>query len=66
MTTVEQLQIEIEALPEQDFLRLRHWFAEKDWERWDEQLENDVVAGKLDFLMDEATTAKAQNALRDL
>ncbi|NOK59560.1 MAG: hypothetical protein GFH27_549285n84 [Chloroflexi bacterium AL-W] len=66
MTTVEQLQIEIEALPEQDFLRLRHWFAEKDWERWDEQLENDVATGKLDFLLDEAATSKAKNTLRDL
>jgi hypothetical protein len=38
---VEQLQTEIEALPEKDFLRLRRWSAEKDWERWDRQLESD-------------------------
>ena len=54
----EQLQREIEALPEKDFLRLRRWFAEKDWERWDRQLESDVAAGKLDFLLDEASTSQ--------
>ena len=49
---VEQLQIEIEALSEEDFVRLRKWFAERDWEQWDTQLETDVAAGKLDFLLD--------------
>jgi hypothetical protein len=63
---VEQLQTEIEALPEKDFLRLRRWFAEKDWERWDRQLESDVAAGKLDFLLDEVSAAKVQGKLREL
>ncbi len=55
---IEQLQREIEALPEEEFTQLRRWFAEKDWERWDQQLESDGPAGKLDFLIDEALTAK--------
>ena len=63
---VEQLQIEIEALPEKDFVRLRRWFAEKDWELWDRQLESDVAAGKLDFLLDEASAARLQGKLREL
>jgi len=45
MNKVEQLQVEIEALPEKDFSRLRTWFAEKDWGRWDSQLESDVATG---------------------
>jgi hypothetical protein len=64
--TVEQLQVEIEALPESDFARLRQWFIDRDWERWDRQLESDVVAGKLDFLLDEAASAKTQSLLREL
>lgn len=64
--TVEQLQIEIEALRESDFLRLRQWIIDRDWERWDRQLESDVSAGKLDFLLDEAVSAKAQSLLREL
>ena len=66
MTTVEQLQTEIEALPEEDFVRLRRWFAGKDWELWDRQLEYDVAAGRLDFLLKEASEAKAQRKLREL
>jgi hypothetical protein len=63
---VEQLQTEIEALSDEDFVRLRKWFAERDWEQWDRQLETDVAAGKLDFLLDEASAAKAQDKLREL
>jgi hypothetical protein len=66
MAQVEHIQAEIEALSEEDFSRLRKWFAEKDWQRWDEQLEADVAAGKLDFLLEEAKAAKAQGKLRGL
>ena len=66
MMKVEQLQTEIEALPDKDFARLRKWFAERDWEQWDRQLEADVAAGKLDFMIEEAKAAKAQGKLRDI
>ena len=55
----EQLQVEIEELPDSDFARQRKWFIERDWERWDRQLESDVAAGKLDFLIDEAEAAQS-------
>ena len=66
MMQVEQLQREIEALPPKEFIRLRQWFADKDWERWDKQIEKDSAAGKLDFLVQEALSAKAHRKLRDL
>ncbi len=66
MMQVEQLQRAIEALPPFEFSRLRQWFAEKDWERWDRQFEDDVAAGKLDFLWEEAMAAKQQGKLQDL
>ncbi|MBS3934120.1 MAG: hypothetical protein KGZ35_07170 [Truepera sp.] len=66
MARVEHIKAEIEALSEEDFARLRKWFAEKDWQRWDEQLEADVAAGKLDVLLEEAKAAKAQGRLQDL
>ena len=66
MTTIEQLQTKIEAPPEEDFVRLRRWFAEKDWELWDGQLQYDVAAGKLDFLRKEASETTAQRKLREL
>ena len=66
MMKLEQLQVAIEALSENDFSRLRRWFAEKDWLHWDGQLESDVEAGKLDFLIEEASAEKAQGILREL
>jgi hypothetical protein len=66
MLQLEQIQSEIEALPETDFARLRKWFAQKDWEHWDRQLAADVAAGKLDFLRQEMLAAKSQGKLRDL
>ncbi|NER19446.1 MAG: hypothetical protein F6J96_01525 [Symploca sp. SIO1C2] len=66
MTQVEHIQAEIEALAPEDFVRLRKWFADKDWQSWDEQLETDIAEGKLDFLLEEAMTAKHQGKLQEL
>jgi hypothetical protein len=66
MMPIEQLKLEIEMLSDKDFVRLRQWFAEKDWERWDQQLETDIASGKLDFLVDEAMRAKQQESLQEL
>ena len=66
MMKVEQLQMEIEALPEKDFSRLRRWFAEKDWDLWDSQIASDEAAGKLDLLLEEAAAAKTQGKLQAL
>lgn len=66
MAQVEVIQAEIEALSTEDFVRLREWFAERDWQRWDKQLESDVSAGRLDRLRDEAKEAKRKGELRNL
>ena len=43
-------------LPANDFFysAFRAWYAEFDAEEWDRQLEADVAAGRLDWLVDEA------------
>ena len=66
MTQIEQIQAQIDALPQQDFIKLREWFSEKDWLLWDQQIEADSANGKLDFLLEEAQAAKAQDTLQDL
>lgn len=66
MPNVEEIQAEIEALSQEDFVRLRAWFAQKDWLLWDKQLEADIAKGKLDFLLEEAMSAKSQEKLQDL
>lgn len=63
---IERLQTEIEMLSTEEFIQLRQWFVEKDWQRWDQQLEADVDSGRLDFLLDEATAAARQGTLREL
>ena len=42
------------------------WLTEKDWERWDQEIEADSNSGRLDFLVREAREAKAQGTLKDL
>jgi hypothetical protein len=63
---IERLKIEIERLSDEDFEQLRRWFAEKDWQCWDRQLEDDVATGKLDFLLNEAMRAKQETTLQEL
>ncbi|MGM0529775.1 MAG: hypothetical protein ACQER7_00310 [Bacteroidota bacterium] len=58
MLNIKKLKNEIEKLPESDFNELRRWIAEKDWEKWDNEIKKDSGAGKLDFLIDEAKEGK--------
>lgn len=59
MTQLEKIKREIQKLSPQDFVVLRKWFAELDWEKWDEELEADAAQGKLDFLIEEARAVKS-------
>jgi len=66
MSRVDELKSAIEALPEDEYVELRQWFSEKDWQNWDEQIKADSKAGKLDFLIKEAKNEKKSGKLRDL
>lgn len=37
-----------------ELAELRNWLLELDWEAWDDQIERDAAAGKLERLFDEA------------
>jgi hypothetical protein len=63
---VEEIQVAIESLPYQEYIRLMQWFSERDWEKWDRQIEADSESGKLDFLIEEALNEKAESILREL
>lgn len=58
MTTVAEISGAVRRLPKRELARFRKWFAEYDAAAWDEQLERDGAAGRLDEL--------AAEALRDL
>ena len=66
MSKVEEIKEAINTLPEEDYILLRQWFSEKDWQQWDKQILSDSASGNLDFLLREANKAKATNKLRDL
>ncbi|MFQ5709288.1 MAG: hypothetical protein ACE5HO_17665 [bacterium] len=66
MSKVDELKSAIEALPEEEYVELRQWFSEKDWQTWDEQIEADSNSGKLDFLIREANDQKKSGKLKDL
>lgn len=66
MSKVDELKTEIERLPQEEFTELVRWLSEKDWERWDKEIEADSEAGKLDFLMREVLEEKAKGTLKDL
>ena len=52
MTTVQEIETAIEQLPGNQFSAIHDWIVEKDWKKWDSQIEQDSKAGKLDFLID--------------
>jgi hypothetical protein len=54
MTMVEVLEREIEQLTREELAVFRAWFMERDWQAWARELEQDVAAGRLDRLADEA------------
>jgi hypothetical protein len=66
MSKIDELKAEIEKLPSKEFSDLVRWLSEKDWERWDREIEADSRAGRLDFLAREAGEEKAKGNLKDL
>ncbi len=49
MLKLEEIKESIESLPENEYLKFRRWFSEKDWQEWDKLIEEDAQSGKLDF-----------------
>jgi hypothetical protein len=66
MSKIDVLKAEIERLPNKELAELFRWLSDKDWERWDREIEADSQAGRLDFLVREAREEKAQGTLKDL
>jgi hypothetical protein len=66
MSRIDELKAEIERLPSEEFAELFRWLSEKEWERWDRQIEADSRAGRLDFLIHEAREEKSKGKLKDL
>jgi len=52
--TLEQIESAILQLPPEAYKELLKWFADRDYQLWDEQLEQDIKDGKLEALAQEA------------
>ncbi|MBX3303686.1 MAG: hypothetical protein KF693_15825 [Nitrospira sp.] len=66
MSEVEQLEQRISNLPPKDLAQFRAWFLEFDARLWDQQIETDLKAGKLDSLIAEARAEFEQGNSRPL
>jgi hypothetical protein len=66
MSNVDQIKAAINALPKLEYIQLRQWFSEKDWQLWDQQIQEDSNAGKLDFLIKEALDEKENGSLKEI
>mgnify|MGYP001607531723 FL=1 len=66
MSEIEQLERTVSKLSPQDLAQFRAWFLEFDSCVWDQQIEADLKAGKLDALIAEARADFEQGKARPL
>jgi hypothetical protein len=66
MTNLEKLEKQVRGLSPEELRRFRAWFAEFDARAWDEQIEADSKAGKLDALVSEARAEHKAGKTREV
>lgn len=64
--TLSDLENAVLSLSNDELARFRAWFVEFDAEAWDRQIEDDIRAGKLDALADEALREDRAGKTREL
>jgi hypothetical protein len=64
--TIEDLEKAVSKLSPDQFARFRDWFEAFDAARFDQKIERDTRAGKLDRLAEEALKAHRQGNTREL
>ena len=65
MERVEEIESAIDRLPPEDYKRILAWLRGREQSRWDEQMDRDSSAGKLDFLFTEAEDESEVEPLRE-
>jgi len=66
MSTVQEIESAVSRLSADELAAFRVWFAEFDAQLWDRQLEEDVAAGRLDALAEEAIKDFKEGRCTDL
>jgi hypothetical protein len=65
MSTIEEIENAVRRLSSAELDAFRNWFAEFDAVVWDRQIEEDIAAGCLDALADEALNDLTQGRCTD-
>jgi hypothetical protein len=66
VSRVQELEGRIKELSSNEFQELRAWLAEYEAEVWDQQLDADALAGRLDTIADQALKDFSENRSTDL
>lgn len=66
MSSVQEIEAAISQLSESDRAKLLQWLANLDQDAWDKQIADDVAAGRLDALADEALSDLREGRCTDL
>lgn len=54
MSTVQEIERAIEQLPREEAFRLADWISSRISKEWDQEIEEDIKAGRLDHIAQEA------------
>ena len=65
MSTVQEVEAALQRMTPEERAVFRAWYAEFDADEWDRQIEGDVVAGRLDWLIAEARGENRQGRCTD-
>ena len=65
MSTIAEIEDAVRLLSPEDLAAFRKWFVQLDAESWDRQIEEDVAAGRLDLLGEEALEDLRQGRCTD-
>ena len=65
MSTIAEIEDAVRRLSPEDLAAFREWFVQLDAEAWDRQIEDDVAAGRLDSLAEEALEDWTQGRCTD-
>ena len=66
MSTIFEIENAVQKLSRHELSSFRDWFLSFDASAWDQQLEDDVAAGRLDALADEAIRDFREGRCSDL
>jgi hypothetical protein len=64
--TVEEVEKAVAQLPQDQLRQFRAWYEKFDSKAWDDQIEKDIAAGKLDALAESAVADHKAGKTRKL